>query len=247
MLRTAVMPSWQVYVFPPEWIPEEIHLEYFRQPFATWPFAAWLLNTVLVATVATIGTLGSSSIVGFSFARLRTPGRNALFMIVLATMMLPYQVRLIPTYVLFVKLGWVNTYLPLLVPRYLAPAFYVFLFRQFFMTIPQEMDDAAVIDGCDPFGLFVRLHLPMSVPVLGVAAIMQFRHMWNEFMEPLIYVQNVDNFLISQGLRLFSSRLQIDMQGLMAASTISIVPLIILFFIAQRYYIEGIVVSGVKG
>ncbi|MBV7338945.1 carbohydrate ABC transporter permease [Chloroflexi bacterium TSY] len=153
MLRTSVMPTTQVYLFPPEWWPERFEWHHFKTPFAVFPFAQFFVNSTIIAVLSAIGTAISASMVGFSFARLRFPLRDFLFVIVLATMILPEHVRLVPTYLLYVKLGWIGTYLPLIVPTWLAPAFYVFLLRQFFMTIPKEMDDSALIDGCNPICL----------------------------------------------------------------------------------------------
>jgi multiple sugar transport system permease protein len=247
MIRTALMPPWQIYVFPPEWIPAEIHLENFAAPFEVFPFGQWFINSGTVAVLSTLGAVLSSSIVGFSFARLRFPFRNALFMLVLATIILPEHVRLIPTYLLFAAMDWVNTYLPLIIPKWFAPAFHVFLLRQFFLTIPKDMDDAAFIDGCSPWGLFWRIHLPLSGSALGVVAIFQFTYEWNDFLNPLIYVHEVNNFTIALGLRLFQGQLATNLQDLMAASLLAILPTILLFFFAQRYFVQGIVVSGVKG
>jgi ABC-type glycerol-3-phosphate transport system permease component len=247
MIRTSLMPAWQIYIFPPEWIPAEIHLENFQAPFEVFPYGRWFLNSFVVAGLSTLGVVISSSMVAFSFARLRTPFRDTIFVIVLATMMLPGTVRLIPTYLLFAKLGWVNTFMPLIVPKWLAPAFFVFLLRQFFMSIPKEMDEAALIDGCNPVGLFLRIHLPLSMPALGVAAIFEFTGDWNDFMTPLIYLQGVKRFTVAVGLRLFQGQLTTNMQDLMAASLLAVLPTILLFFLAQRYFVQGIVVSGVKG
>jgi ABC-type glycerol-3-phosphate transport system permease component len=247
MIRTALMPAWQIYIFPPEWIPAELHWENFRAPFEVFPFGLWFLNSTIVGGVSTLGVVISSSMVGFSFARLRTPFRDVVFMIVLATMMLPGTVRLIPTYLLFAKLGWINTLLPLIVPKWLAPAFFVFLLRQFFMTIPMEMDEAAQIDGCNPVQMFLRIHLPLCIPALGVVAIFEFTGDWNDFMTPLIYLQGVKHFTVAVGLRLFQGQLTTNMQDMMAASLLAILPTILLFFVAQRYFVQGIVISGVKG
>jgi len=247
MIRTAVMPTWQIYVFPPDWIPAEIKLDNFLIPFKIFPFGTWFLNTIFVSTAATLGATASSACVGFSFARLRFPFRDTLFVIVLATMMLPHQVRLVPTYLLFSELGWVNTWLPLIVPQCLAPAFFVFMLRQFFMSIPVEIDEAAFIDGCSPLTLFYRIHLPLSIPALGVVAIFEFRGMWADFMNPLIYIRKVKLFTLALGLKLFQGNMTVRMQGLMCASLMSILPLIIMFFVAQRKFIQGIVISGVKG
>ncbi len=247
MVRTAVMPNWQIYIFPPQFIPAEIHLENFLRPFDVFPFARWFLNSAVIGLMSTLGVVISCSMVAYSFARLRTPGREVLFVVVLATMMLPGAVRLIPTYLLFSELGWIGTTLPLIVPRWAAPAFHVFLLRQFFMTIPMEMDDAALIDGCSPFGLFLRIYIPLSLPALGVVSIFEFTGTWNAFLEPLIYLQGVKNFTVAVGLRLFQGQLATRMEQLMAASVLAVLPVIMLFFIAQRYFVQGIVISGVKG
>ena len=247
MIRTAFMPAWQIYIFPPEWIPAELHPENFQAPFEVFPFARWFLNSTVVGVASVTGVLISSSMVAFSFARLRTPGREVLFIIVLATMMLPGTVRLIPTYLLFAKLGWIDTFLPLIVPKWFAPAFFVFLLRQFFLTIPREIDDAALIEGCSPIQLFLRIHLPLSVPALGVAAIFEFTGDWNAFLEPLIYLHSVKNFTVAVGLRLFQGQLATNMQDMMAAALLAVLPTIPVFFFAQRYFVQGIVVSGVKG
>ncbi len=247
MLRTSVMPTTQVYLFPPEWWPEQFEWHHFRTPFAVFPFARFFLNSALVAVASAIGTALSASVVGFSFARLRFPLRDFLFVVVLATMILPEQVRLVPTYLLFVQLGWIGTYLPLVVPNWFAPAFYVFLMRQFFMTIPKELDDSALIDGCNPISLFWRIHLPLSLPALGVVLIFMVTYQWNDFLYPLIYIQGVPNFTVALGLRLFEGHMTNNMQALMAASILGVLPTILLFFFAQRYFVQGIVVSGVKG
>jgi ABC-type glycerol-3-phosphate transport system permease component len=248
MIRTAVMPPWQINLFPPQWIPAELHFENLRAPFTgPFPFARWFGNSGLVATLTALGVVLSSSIVGFSFARLRYPFRDVLFLIVLSTIMLPEHVRLIPTYLLFVKLQWVNTFLPLIVPSWFAPAFHVFLMRQFFLTIPKDLDDAAMIDGCGYLSLFLRIHLPLSVPVLAVSAIYQVTFAWNDFLHPLVYLQDVNNYTIALGLRLFEGTMASRMQELMSASLLAVMPTILIFFVAQRYFVQGIVITGVKG
>jgi len=248
MIRTAIMPADEIHLYPPKWIPSRVTLDaattIFTGPF---PYAHWYANTAIIAVLTVVCSVGSASIVGFGFARLRFPGRDLLFFTLLTTMMLPQQVRLIPTYLLFVKLHWVNTFLPLIVPHAFGPAFYVFLMRQFYMTIPREMDDAAYIDGCSPLGLYRRIVLPLSLPALGVAAIFSFTASWNDFLDPLIYLQNVDLYTLSIGLSLYQSQLATDLQGLMGAALLSIIPTVVVFFVAQRYFVQGIVVSGVKG
>jgi ABC-type glycerol-3-phosphate transport system permease component len=247
MIRTALMPKWQVFQFPPQFFPAELIWANFYEPFKVFPFGRWFINSGIIAIMAAIGTALTASMVGFSFARLRFPYRDTLFIVVLATMILPEHVRIIPNYLLFSKLGWVDTFLPLIVPNWLAPAFFVFLMRQFFMTIPKEYDDAGYIDGCSPFSLFWRIHLPMSMAAIGVVVIFQLTFQWNDFLYPLIYLHKVPDFTIAIGLRLFQGQMSNNMQVLMAASLLAILPTLIVFFFAQRYFVQGIVVSGVKG
>ncbi len=248
MIRTAVMPSYQVNLYPPQWIPDSISFANFRAPFdGPFPFSRWFGNSALVAIFSCLGVVVSCSLVGFGFARLNFPLRNVLFIVVLSTMMLPEHIRLIPTYLLFVRLDWINTVLPLIVPNWFAPPFHVFLMRQFFMTIPRELDDAAKIDGCGYLGIYWRIHLPLSLPVMGVSAIYQFTFNWNDFLHPLVYLQQVDKYTVALGPRLFEGYMRSNMQDLMAAALMAVLPVIAIFFVAQRHFIQGIVITGVKG
>ena len=247
MIRTAVMPKFEVYQFPPLWIPSEIVWSNFQNPFKVFHFERWFLNTIIIATISMVGTTLSAAVTGFSFARLRFPLRDFLFVVVLATMILPEHIRLIPNYLLYTRLGWVDTFLPLIVPNWFAPAFFVFFLRQFFLTIPRDYDDAAYIDGCNPLSLFWRIHLPLSLPALGVVNIFQLTFIWNDFINPLIYLHKEPQFTVALGLRLFQGRMSNNMQDLMAASLMAVLPTLLVFFLAQRYFVQGIVVSGVKG
>jgi ABC-type glycerol-3-phosphate transport system permease component len=247
MIRTALMPKFQVYQFPPLWIPAELVWSNFQNPFKVFSFERWFVNTTLIAVTSMVGTTLSAALTGFSFARLRFPLRDFLFIVVLATMILPEHIRLIPNYLLYTELNWVGTYLPLIVPNWFAPAFFVFLLRQFFLTIPRDYDDAAYIDGCNPLSLFWRIHLPLSLPALGVVNIFQLTFIWNDFINPLIYLHKEPQFTVALGLRLFQGRMSNNMQDLMAASLLAVLPTLIVFFLAQRYFVQGIVVSGVKG
>ncbi len=247
MIRTALMPKFEVYKFPPLWIPSELIWSNFQKPFAVFSFTRWFLNTAIIAVLSMIGTTLTASMTGFSFARLRFPLRDFLFIVVLATMILPEHIRMIPNYLLYTRLGWVDTFLPLIVPNWFAPAFFVFLLRQFFLTIPRDYDDAAYIDGCNPLSLFWRIHLPLSLPALGVVNIFQLTFIWNDFINPLIYLHKEPQFTVALGLRLFQGRMSNNMQDLMAASLLAVLPTLIIFFFAQRYFVQGIVVSGVKG
>jgi multiple sugar transport system permease protein len=247
MLSTAVKPGYQVYVVPPVWIPATIEWQNFIKPWQNLPFALFYKNTIIYTLTSVFGQLLSSSLVAFAFARMRFRGRGFLFILILSTIMLPNQVTLVPLYLLFTKLHWINTLLPLIVPNFFGGAFNIFLLRQYMMTIPLELDDAARIDGAGWFQLYWRIILPMSKPALGVIAVLSFTFHWNDYLFPLIYLNETKNFTISLGLPLLNSRYVTDIQATMAQSVLAVLPLILLFFIAQRYYIQGVVVSGVKG
>lgn len=251
MVSTAFKPPWQVMAFPPEWIPETLYWSNFTTSWVTLDFHVFYLNTIYLTLFNIVGTLISTSLVAFAFARLRFRGRNTLFIILLSTMMLPSQVTLIPTYVFFARLGWVNSFWPLIVPTWLAGgangAFNVFLLRQFFLTISREMDDAAKIDGAGFFDIYLRIILPMSQPVLGIITIFTFTNNWNDFFNPLIYINTTDKYTIALALRFYQTRLDVQMGPLMAQSLVALLPVLILFAFAQRYYIQGIVFTGVKG
>jgi multiple sugar transport system permease protein len=245
MVRTSVMPMWQIYVFPPQWIPAELVFDNFR--IAGLPLNRWFLNSAIIVMLNIVRAVAASSIVAFAFARVRFPGRDTLFLVVLTTMMLPSQVTLIPTYLLFSRLDWLDTYLPLVLRASIADPFHVFMLRQFFRTIPRELDDAARIDGCNLFGIFWRIALPQSLPALGVLCIYEFTFMWNNFTLPLIYLNSVNKFPIALGLRLMQGQYRTNMGSMMAAALMAVAPILIIFFFAQRYFVQGIVITGVKG
>jgi len=259
MVRTSIMPPWQVYTVPPEWIPEHIEWKNWAVPWQMFPsveglpaFGRWFINTTILAVLSVTGTVFSTSIVAYAFARLRFRGRGPLFLLLLSTMMLPSQVTLIPTYLLFSRFPiwkpWIDTLKPLVVPHWLsASAYNVFLLRQFMMTIPLEYDDAARIDGCSLFGIYSRIIMPLSAPAIGVIAIQHFTWAWGDFMGPLIYLKHYEHYTLSIGLRLFQTQLETATEALMAATIMSMIPTLSLFFFAQRYFIQGIVITGVKG
>jgi len=248
MISTSFKSSDQVYVFPPVWIPDNFRLDNYTTAWARLPFLTFYKNTLIIVMFNMIGTLLSSSLAAYGFARLRFRGRNILFLIVLSTMMLPSQVTLIPTYYLFSKLGWVNSLKPLIIPTYFGSAFNIFLLRQFFMTISPELDDAAKIDGAGFLGIFWRIILPLAKPALGVVAIFQFTYDWNDFFNPLIFVNSPRFFPVALGLRMFQATLiHVPIQQVMAMTLVSIIPVLIVFVVAQREFIQGIVITGVKG
>ncbi len=247
MISTAFKTLGDAQSFPPVWIPKEIQLSNFSQPFSDLPFGQFYWNTILITFSSVAGVLLSCTPVAFAFARLQFRGRSFLFLLVLATMMLPDQSVLIPIYILFARLGWINTFLPLIVPRFFATdAFIVFLMRQFFLTLPKDLDDACKIDGGGPITLLLRIIIPLSAPLFGVVIILQFVSNWNAFFWPLVFLNNMDKYTVSLGLRLFQTRYFVQMNTLMAMSLLASLPTVILFFVAQRQFLKGIVLTGVN-
>lgn len=247
MLSTSLKEGPQVYTWPPVWIPNPVVPENYSKAWAMLPFGQFYWNTIRITLLSIVGTVVSCSLSAYGFARLRFRGRDFLFVVLLATMMLPSQVTLIPQYVWFARLGWVNSYLPLIVPSFFGNPFSIFLLRQFFMTIPHELDDAAKIDGCSFFGIYSRIIMPLSKAAVGVVAIFSFTYNWNDFLNPLIYLQSMEQFTISLGLRLFQTNTFVDMQSLMAMSLVALIPQLVIFFMAQRYFVQGVVLTGIKG
>ncbi len=253
MISSSLKEDWEIFVYPPTLIPQTIKWANYPEAIATFPLARATRNTLIITIGVMFGRLLTASAVAFGFARLRFRGREPLFALVLATLMLPYQVTLIPTYLLFRELGWLDSFLPLIVPAYFGGgAFNIFLLRQFFLSIPVEMSDAAKIDGCSTAGIFGRIILPMSKEALGAVAIFTFVGEWNDFLAPLIYLNEPSKHTISIALEFFKSNRTsyeqtITWGHLMVISLLTMLPCLIVFFFAQRYFIQGIVVSGVKG
>jgi multiple sugar transport system permease protein len=248
LISTSLKTGAQTFVMPPKWIPAPVVWQNYPEAFQTVPFHKYFWNTIQIVVWATLGTLLTASMAGFAFARLRFPGRGILFGFVLSTIMLPGIVTLIPTFIVFRMLGWINTFLPLTVPFWLGGgAFNIFLFRQFFMTIPYELDEAARIDGAGNFRIYWNIILPLSKPVLATIAVFSFIHHWNDFFLPLIYLQNANKWTMAIGLQGFKDLYSTSWNLMMAASTAMILPLLLLFFLAQRYFISGIQMSGIAG
>jgi ABC-type glycerol-3-phosphate transport system permease component len=236
-------------VFPTEWMWRN-YLDAFA--VGSRPMWKYVLNTMKIVFFSEIGILLSNAIVAFSFARLRWKFRDVMFIVVLATMMLPAQVTMIPIFVLFTKvLNWRNTYLPLIVPYFFGSAWAIFLLRQYMMTIPLELDDAARIDGCNTLQLFARIIVPLSAPVMAVLAIFTFNGIWNDFFGPLLYLEKTNLFTVAQwlaGFTIVTGPGQLPRYDLlMAASVLTSLPMALLFFIFQRQFIQGVVITGVKG
>jgi ABC-type glycerol-3-phosphate transport system permease component len=245
-LSTSLKPVSDIYIFPPKWIPNPIRWENYREAVTAIPFLTYLKNTVIITGLSIVGKVASVTLVGFAFARLQWWGREVFFVIMLATMMLPPHVTLIPQFVLFKQLGWIDTFYPLIVPQFFGGPYLTFLARQFFMTLPRDLDDAARIDGCSSWGVFARVIMPLSKPVVIMIVILVFNGTWNEFLMPLIYLQNPNNFTLALGLRMFQGEAATSWHLLMAASLLTMLPVLVLFFTAQRYFMQGIVFTGVK-
>ncbi len=244
----------ELYLFPPRWFPATPQFYNYVEVFDVAPYGRWLWNSVIVAGLATFGAVFSAAITGYSFARFRYPGRNLIFILTLSTMMLPAEVTLIPLYLLFNKIGWLDSYKPLIVPAFFGGgAFLIFMMRQFFMTIPMDLDEAARIDGASYLRIFFQILIPLSLPALATAAVITFIGDWNSFLFPYIILNTKEKFTIGIGIKYFQTvASNIDSMEprenlLMAASLMMTAPIILLFFVAQRYFVRGIVMSGIKG
>ncbi|HMP42564.1 MAG TPA: carbohydrate ABC transporter permease [Roseiflexaceae bacterium] len=249
LIITSLKPLNQVFTDPLVWIPDPIMWSNYAEALTSpaFPFLRLLGNTLFYAVAATAGTIISGAIIAYAFARMEFRGRDLLFGITLATMMLPGIVTLIPTYLLFRWLGWVGTYAPLIVPLWFGSAFNIFLLRQFMMTIPIDLTDAAKIDGAGDFTILWRIMVPLIKPALLVVGLFQFMAAWNDFFNPLIYLDEAAEYPLVLGLYAFRTRFGVQWHLIMAASLAVTFPIIVLFFVAQRYFIEGVTLSGLKG
>lgn len=247
LVISSLKPNDQIFVFPPTWWPNPVEWSNYAQALTSQPFGRYALNSLFIALVNVVGNLVSNSFVAYGFARFRFPGRRVLFMLLLATMMVPSQVLLVPQFILFHDLGWINTFLPLTVPSFFGSAFYVFLLRQFFMTIPVELEEAARIDGAGPLRIFFSVVLPLIRPALTAVAIFSFQGAWNDFLTPLIYLSDPSKFTLQLGLAQFQGSFHTDWNLIMAASVVVMLPMAIIFFVAQKYFVQGITMTGTKG
>lgn len=248
MLTTALKTDQQVLAYPPSFLPNPVQWSNFPDAFTFVPFGTFLKNSALVAVLTVFGTLVSCALPAYAFARFDWRGRDLLFGIMLATIMLPFQVTMIPLYVTFSSIGWINTLLPLIVPHFFGNAFFIFLLRQFFLGIPRELSDSAVIDGASDLRILWSIILPLSKPVLSVVALFAFLGSWNDFLTPLIYLNDKELFTIPLGLALMRSSYGLSRFSLiMAATSLFVIPVIVLFFFAQRTFIQGITFTGLKG
>ncbi|CAM3351746.1 Carbohydrate ABC transporter membrane protein 2 (CUT1 family) [Deinococcus saxicola] len=244
MLSTALKVDTQVYANPPVWIPNPLRWANFAEAWQLAPFARYAVNTILYAGAVVFGTVLSSSLAAYGFAKLRFPGRNFLFAVLLSTMMIPGMVTLIPQYILFSKLQWVGTYLPLVVPSFFAGAFFTFLLRQFFMSIPEELSEAARVDGAGELWIWWKVIIPLSTPALATVAIFTFEGAWDSYVGPLLYLNDERLYTLQVGLQFFRTASVVQWQYLMAAALLVMLPVVVLFFVFQKYFVEGASISG---
>ena len=248
MIRSSLMDMSQIFTMPPIWIPKPIKFSNYKEALTMLPFGRYFLNTLFVVVFTVLGTVITSSLCAYSFSRIEWKGRDTVFGILLTAMMIPFAVTLIPTFIGWQKLGVVNSYAPLIVPAWFGGrVFNVFLLRQFFRTIPKELDEAARIDGAGHFTIYSKIIMPLSKPSLIVVSLFSFMGSWNDFLGPLVYLNDGDKFTLSLGLMQFQGMYSAQWQYMMAAATVVLIPIVIIFFIGQKYFIEGISMSGMKG
>lgn len=249
MISTSLKTYRETVTYPPALFPAVPQWSNYVTALSVIPFLRWLANSLILAIVPSFGIILSSSAAGYAFARLRFPGKNYLFILIISTMMIPGACYFVPTYLLWHKLHGIDTYLPFIIPAFCGNAFYIFLFRQFFSTIPMELDEAAIIDGCSRIGIFYKLILPLSKPVLATAAIWTFQSSWNDFMGPLFFLFTREKFPLALGLAIsYVNQQRVRSNELVnAAGLLFCTPLIVMFFLGQRYFIQGIVTTGLKG
>lgn len=248
MLRSSLMELQQIFIMPPQWIPNPVKLENYIHALTIVPFALYFKNTMIILILGMIGTLITSTLSAYSFARLRWKGRDFWFKVILTSMMLPGAVTLIPQFLGWNALGLVGSFVPLIIPAFFGGgAFNIFLLRQFYMSIPLELDEAAIVDGASFFKIYTSIILPLSRSAIIVIAIFSFMFYWNDFMGPLIYLTDESKYTLAIGLQMFQGAYNTRWEELMAASTSIILPCVLIFIIGQKYFLEGITMSGLKG
>ncbi len=247
VVLTALKERSQIIAWPPVYLPNPIRWANFTDIIEQLPFIRFILNTLFICVMNIIGQVISCSIVAYTFARHRFPGKEFLFLVLLSTLMIPHQITLIPQFALFQKLGWVGTYLPLIVPAFFGSPFFIFLMRQYIMTIPRDLDEAARMDGASTWQVFWHIIMPLCIPPLIVITVLTFLWRWNDFLNPLIYLSNFDDYTIQLGLNMLKGRYNIQWNLIMAGSLISLFPCVVIYFFTQKYLIGGIANVGIKG
>lgn len=246
MLSTALKSDAEVMVNS-SFVPREWRFDNFAKAWTSAPFETYLKNSVFITLTSLTGTLLSVSLVAYGFAKIRFKGKDIIFLAVLGTMMIPGMVTMIPTYVMFSKFGWVGTYLPLIVPAFGGSAYYIFLLRQYFMGIPMAYSEAAKLEGANEMNILMRIIIPMAKPALTTIAVFEFNAKWNDYFNPMLYLDNEKMYTLQLGLRTFRGTAGVEWQKFMAASLIVLLPTVILYAFMQRYIIQGVAVGGIKG
>ena len=248
MVSTSFKTNAQVVEWPPRWLPNPLHPANYPDVFESVPLLTYAKNTLIVTSLSVIGAVISNAVIAYGFARIRWPGRDVLFIITLGTLMLPFQVTMIPLFIMFSKMGWVNTFLPLIVPAFLGNAFYIFLLRQVYLGISEEFSEAARIEGASDLHILWHIIVPLARPALLSVALFQYLASWNDFLGPLLYLNDASKFTLALGLANMQSALGLsDFGQIMAAATMIVLPVIGVFMFTQRYFLEGIAASGLKG
>lgn len=246
MLSTSMKTDRQIFAWPPIWIPNPLVWANYPAVFDYAPMHKYFLNTMVIATAQVLGAIITCSLAAYAFSRLRAPGRDAIFTLMISQMMIPGIVTLVPLYILFAKIDWIDTFLPVTIPAMLGSPFYIFMLRQFFLTLPMELEEAALIDGASRLRVWWTIILPLSKPAIATVAIFAFMFAWNDFTGPLIFLNGRDKFTLSLGLQAFMFERRTLWSLLMAASTMMILPIMVVFFLAQKYFIQGIALTGLK-
>jgi multiple sugar transport system permease protein len=247
MMSTSLKQPSQIWIHPPKWIPEPIVWGNFPRALKMMKFMLQLKNTLIYSGITIVGVVLSCSLVAYGFARFEFPGRDFLFLLMISTIMIPPQVTIIPTFILFTLLRWTNSLRPLIIPAFFGVPFFIFLLRQFFMTIPRDLDEAAIIDGSGYFRIYWQIILPLSKPAIAAIVIFQFVGTWNDFFGPLVYLNDESKYTLSIGLRAFQGVYSTEWALLMAASIVVVMPCLLIYFFAQKYFIQGVVFSGIRG
>jgi multiple sugar transport system permease protein len=246
MISTSLKNIDEVFVSPPVWIPSDFRWENYTSLWDDFPIGTWVFNSLKIAAIVVAGDLIVCSMAAYAFARLRFPGRDLIFYVYLATLMIPGSVTLIPSYILMRDLGWIDSHLAVTIPS-IGSVFAIFLLRQYFRSIPRELDDAAKIDGAGHFYIYTRIILPLSVPSLIIVAVLSFLGVWGDFLWPLIVLNSSEQYTLNVGLGFLNGQYETDWVRLMAGDTMAVVPLVLIYFVAQKWFVQGLAYGGIKG
>jgi len=247
MLLSSLKLPGEVMIYPPKWIPYPPVWSNYLKILELMPFSMFIVNSFKVAILSVIGEVFTCSLAAYAFARIKFPGREFLFLTLIMTMMFPGQVRIIPVFMIMKFLGWLDTHKPLIVPFWTAAAFGTFLIRQFFLSLPSELEDAARIDGCSRFGIYWKIFVPLSIPILVTLTVFSFITSWNDLLNPVVYLSSYRKMTLTVGLAYFRGQYSVKWELLMSGATLSVLPMLILYIVAQRYFVRAIVLSGLKG